>query len=301
MGVLTVNDLATDVSYALVEPVVSTTFSAGVVAGIRTVTPASMVGIYRGASLIAGAPGDATQEVIVVLSVTASTFTALFMNAHLINDPLYGATFPSGQLDSSLYTQAEILGYLYDSQNDFLLQVRPIYATAPLAITAGVAVYPAPVDAIRVERASIVNEAVPSAVELWNTTQTDLDLENAGWPRDQGPTSWYQDQLSTQAIGFGPPPNVGNTVTLMYSQKAATWLNLLSTFLVPDPMLVAIKYRTLALCFSKDGECRDPQRAQFCQALYDMLVKICQKFMCGIDARMKAAEETVEPLAAQRF
>jgi hypothetical protein len=188
-----------------------------------------------------------------------------------------------------------------DSQNDFLLQVRPIYATAPLAITAGIKVYAAPADAIRVERASIVNTAVPSAVELWNTTQTDLDLEDSGWPGDQGPTSWYQDQLTYQTIGFGPPPNVGNTVTLMYSQKAVASLGLLSKFLVPGPMLPAIKWRTLALCLSKDGEMRDPARAAFCQKFYDLMVEISKKFMAGIDARMKSQEETVEPLAAQRF
>jgi hypothetical protein len=304
MGAVLALDILQDVSFALIEPIVATTLNPSGLAitpGIQTVTPGSMVGIYAGALLAIGANGAAAQEAITVTSVTTTTFTATFLNPHPNTEPVNGATFPSGIPESTLFSTAEVLGYIADSQNDFLLQVRPIYATAPLSITPGIKVYQAPADAIRVERASIVNVAAPSAVELWNTTQIDLDLEDSGWPGDQGPTSWYQDQLTYQTIGFGPPPNVGNTVTLMYSQKAVSPLNILSTFLVPDPMTVAIKWRTLALCYSKDGEMRNPQLAAFAQSLYGMLCEISKKFMEGIDARMKAKEETVEPLAAQRF
>lgn len=304
MGAVLALDLLQDVSLALIEPIVITTLNpggGGVVPGTNTVTPGSMAGIYQGALLAIGANGALQQEAVTVVSVTATTFTAVFVYSHLNTEPVNGATFPSGIPESTLFSTAEVLGYLQDSQNDFLLQVRPIYATAPLVITAGTKVYPAPADAIRVERASIVNVAAKTAVELWDTTQTDLDLEDAGWPGDQGPTSWYQDQLTYQTIGFGPPPNVGNTVTLMYSQKAVAPLTLLSTFLVPDPMTIAIKWRTLALCYSKDGEQRSPSQAAFAQSFYDMLCKISQKFMSGIDARFKAKDETVEPLAAQRF
>jgi len=306
MGAILATDIMQDVGFALIEICVNTTLNlsgGSILPGVRAVEPGSMAGIYVGAQIVVGANGAAAQEVVTVTSVTTFTFTATFVNAHPGNEPISGCTFSSGVPTYPMFTQAEVLGYMADSQNDFLLQVRPIYATAPLAITVGKKVYPAPADAIRIERASIVNTAAnpPSAVELWNTTQTDLDLENAGWPGDQGPSSWYQDQLTYQTIGFGPPPNVGNTVTLVYSQKAVAPLGLLSTFLVPDPMTIAIKWRTLALCLSKDGEMRDPSRAAFAQAMYDLLVKISQKFMSGSDARMTAKEETVEPLAAQRF
>jgi hypothetical protein len=308
MGVILVNDIMQDVGYALLEPCVNTQLNpggGGVAAGVQTVTPGSMVGIYPGALLVVGANGSVVQEAVTVTSVTAATFTATFANAHANTEVVTGCTFPSGQPESYLFTQAEVLGYMADSQNDLLLKVRPIYAMNPLAITVGRKVYPAPADSIRIERASIVNAAAtpPTAVELWDTTQSDLDWEDASWVQSTlgGPTSWYQDQINFQTIGFGPPPQFGNNVTLMYSQKAVAPLGLLSTFLVPDPMTVAIKWRTLALCLSKDGETRDPSRSAFCQQLFDMLCMICAKFMSGVDARMKAAEETVEPLASQRF
>jgi hypothetical protein len=64
---------------------------------------------------------------------------------------------------------------------------------------------------------------------------------------------------------------------------------------MPDPMTIAVKWRTLALAYSKDGEMRNLKSAAFAQQLYDMLVLISCKFMSGVDARVRTQEETVEP------
>ena len=304
MGAVIANDILIDVGLSLLEPMVNTTLNpagGSLGPGIATATPGSMVGIYAGAIIAVGANGASGQEAVTVTSVTSTTFTATFVNAHPNTEPITGMTFVSGIPESTLFNQAEVLGYMTDAQNDFLLKVRPIYTTAPLALTVGKKLYPAPADSIRVERVSIVNAAAPSAVELYNTSQTDLDLLEYSWNADGGPTAWFQDQINTQTLGFGPPPRVGNTATVFYSQSAPTTLGILSTFLLPDPMTVAVKWRTLAVCYSKDSEMRDPKKAAFAQQLYEMLVLICQKFMAGIDARMRTKEEMVEPLAAQRM
>ena len=305
MGAVIANDILCDVGLALLEPLTNTTLGAPVTPGAQTVTPGSMVGIYQGAILAVGANGSATQEAIEITSVTTSTFTATFAYSHPGTDPIVGMTFSCGYPESVLYTQAEVLGYMQDAQRDFILKVRPVYATGTVNLTAGKKVYPAPADSVRVERASIVNTAAtPSvATELYDVTQTDLDLLQYAWGTSAsgGPTSWYQDQINTQTVGFGPPPQVGNVVNLMYSQCPTTSLSILSTFLIPDPMTIAVKWRTLAVCFSKDGEMRDPKRSSFAQQLYDVIVLASCKFMSGVDARMKGKEETVEPLASQRM
>lgn len=61
---------------------ISTTLGTVIVAGVRTVTPASMAGIYPGRRLSIGG----ASEVIVVTSVTVTTFTATFANAHGSSD-----------------------------------------------------------------------------------------------------------------------------------------------------------------------------------------------------------------------
>ena len=305
MGAAIANDILIDIGLALLEPMVNTTLNpagGAIGPGVATATPGSMVGIYAGAIIAVGANGSGSQEAVTVSSVTSSTFTATFANAHPNTEPVTGMTFPSGIPESTLFGQAEVLGYMTDAQNDFLLKVRPIYAIGTVNLTVGKKLYAAPADSIRVERASIVNAAIPSSVELYDTTQTDLDLMEYSWGTGStGPSAWYQDQINTQSIGFGPPPMAGMPATLFYSQSAPTTLGILSTFLIPDPMTVAVKWRTLAVCYSKDGEMRNPSLAKFAQSLYDIIIIASQKFMAGIDARIRAQEETVEPLASQRM
>ena len=301
---LLVNDVMLDIGYALLQTPVNTTLGTNVSAGIATASPGSMVGIYMGAILVVGANGNADQEAVTVASVTSSTFTATFANAHPNTDPILTATFPSGQTDNYLFTQAEVLGYLTDAHQDFLLKVRPIYATGSVTLQVGKKVYAAPSNSIRVEHASIVNTTAtpPTAQHISNVAQTDLDLMQYAWEQSSDRTEyWFQDQINTQTIGFGPIPQVGNNVSLFYSQNAITALTLTSNFLVPDPMTVALKWRVLSVCYSKDGEMRDPRKAAFAQQFYDMLVLASQKFMAGVSARAKTEEETVEPLAMQRM
>lgn len=307
MGVILMNDVMQDVGYALLEDVVNTQLNptgVNITPGVVTVTPGSMTGIYNGAQLVAGANGAANQEVITVSSTTATTFTATFVNNHPNTDSLTGSTFPKGQPDSPLYTQSEIMGYILGSEQDFMLRVRPVYATGTVNVTVGKRIYPAPADSIRVERAALINTAAtpPTAAELYNTTQTDLDNLVTGWEAGSSSlTSWFQDQINTQTIGFGPTPQNGATVSLCYSQLHLGPVTPISQFLIPDAMTTAVKWRTLAKALSKDGETRDLQRAAFAQKLYDLLIIASQKFMAGVAARVRTEDETVEPLASQRM
>ena len=71
-------------------PVVSTTLTTPVASsGLATITPASMAGIYPGIYLLVGSGENA--EVVKVLSVTETTFTAFFANSHDAGDAVVGA------------------------------------------------------------------------------------------------------------------------------------------------------------------------------------------------------------------
>lgn len=300
MGVILPVHILTDVSFALVEDVVNTTLNplgGNVAAGVNVVTPGSMAGIYEEALLVIGAGG--TIEVVQVVSVTASTFTANFLKAHAAADPVFAPTFPSGQTDHPLFTQTEMLGYLAERQNEFLMRVRPVYADNqddPIEITAGTRIYAAPDDAIRMERVSIEGK------ELYETTQTDLDWKERTWQNSaRGPRYWYQDKVGVQQFGLGPPPKVGAEARVFYSQRGGTALDFLTPLTVPDIMTYALKWGVLGMALSKDGEQRDDARAKYCQQRFDFTAFLAGKFMDGIMARFKQAEETVEPLVgAQR-
>ena len=64
---------------------VNTTLGTNIAAGTRTVTPASMVGIYVNQLLFI----DGIGEYVTVTDVTPTTFTAVFANAHISSDGVY--------------------------------------------------------------------------------------------------------------------------------------------------------------------------------------------------------------------
>lgn len=300
MGVLLPWMTLLDVSYSLVEDVVNTQVNpngADLIPGTQAVAPGSMLAIYPGAQLVVG---GTTPEVITVISIGPTTFTATFANAHTKTDPLYGATFPSGQNETiPLWTQAEMLSYLAGAQNSFLLNVRPIYTTAQQAMTVGKFIYPAPADAIRMERISIIDTSPtpPTAYELWNDTQNSLDWQAPDWQEDTTqptPTFWVQDKVGNQNFGVAPPPQVGCTATIYYAQRGGN-LSWLTPYLIPDCLVFALKWRVLALALSKDGEMRDTQRAQFAQRWFEMVCDMTRKFIWGVDGRIVKDNEQVEP------
>ena len=70
-------------------PMVSTTLNTPASVGLETITPASMAGIYPGIYLLVGSEDNA--EVVKVISVTETTFTAFFANSHGAGDTVVGA------------------------------------------------------------------------------------------------------------------------------------------------------------------------------------------------------------------
>lgn len=297
MGMILPVDILSDVSYCLIDDVVNTQLNpagGAVGPGMVMVTPGSMAGIFPSVQLAIGSGN--TREAAVIVTTTATTFTVNLVNQHAPSDQVIGATFPAGQPDHPLYVQEEILQYVFEAQQDFLLRVRLVYTIGEQGLNVGNRVYQSPADAVRIERVSI------DGVELFDVTQTDLDWADSAWQSDTtnpNPIYWYQDKVGPENFGVGPQPQVGSTARLFYSQKnGGLSLGLLTPFVVPDVFTYLLKYGALAKCFSKDGEQRDLERSKYCQGRFTMGCMIAAKFMKGVSARMRDEEETVEPLLA---
>jgi hypothetical protein len=283
MGLVLALDILQDVSFALVEPIVSTALSVGIAGGLTTVGVGSVAGLYPGAQIMVNR-GGASQEVITLTAVGIGTITANFVSAHSAGEPLNGATFPSGQPDHPLFTLPEMLAYLLDLENDFLLKTRCIYATQlGIVLQNNVRFYPRPADAIRMERVVTSD----GQTELKNTSQEGLDDYDFGWETKDTSTlsrlQWFEDSIGNSKFGINPVSDIGGAVNVWYSQKdIRTSLGIDSTLLVPDICAHALKYGVLARAFSKDGEQRDDFRAKYSQARFDMVVKLTNHFMKGM-------------------
>jgi uncharacterized protein DUF6682 len=293
MGLVLPLDILADVSYVLIEPFVDTTLGTAVGApGSVTVSPPVMLGIYVGAVLVIGR-GTPNVESVTVTAVTSTTFTATFANTHLAADAVNGATFPSG-----LFSQTEMLEYLYHSENELLVKIRPTYGSATQALSVATRVYPQPASAIRIERVSSTKKA-------WtNTSMLTLDLDNSNWQSDHAsddPKAWFQDEIGLDNFGIWPLVDIGGLVAqLWYSVKEITNpLTFLTPFVLPDIFTMYLKYGVLNRAFSKDGEQRDDLRAKFCQKKLDFGVMLARMFLLASETL--AAEMEADQQQASKF
>lgn len=290
---LIVNDVLEWVSRVLVESTLNTVLPAPVGPGVGVVAVVDPA-IYLGALLVVGAGNSL--EIITVTAISGANFTANFANGHQAGETLKAATFPSGQVSQyvsalispaaavqPLFTQAEMLGYLRDVQNDFLETTRLIFAITTQNLTQNVPVNNTPADSIRVERIQI------GGTSLWNVSQEELDMYSPSWQAEQGaPSSWYQNHLNTSQYAVAPPPPVGLVAELWYSQKGITLPLLTDSLIVPDIFGMYLKYGVLQKAWEKDGETKDARRSAYCGKRYMRGVQYGLKFSQAIQMGIKS-------------
>jgi hypothetical protein len=273
------NDVLTEMSYVLVEPVVATTLGTAVTAGAQTVTPPTMASIFAGAQLLVDS--GVNQEVITVTSITTTTFTATFANSHSGAATLAGATFPVGQteafpgaVNNPFFTQTEVLQYISDVQNDYLTACPLILNITTQNFIANQRVGNIPSDGVQIECISV------GGVALQEQGQTSLDWLTPFWPTAGAaePKTWFEDRVNFMTYGVQPVPGNAFTAQLLYAQRDSQLLALNEGFLLPDPFLHYIRYGALMQCFGKDGEMRDSAKAQYCEQRYQLGIQIGRKF-----------------------
>lgn len=284
------NDILQWCSLSMVESCISSTLSQSVTPGSQTI-PISFTPtwVYVGAQLIVDI--GTAQEIITVTAVNSTTspftLTATFANSHAAGAPLFGATFPTGQTAMPFYTQTEMLDYLADAQKDFLLRVRAVMSVAYVTTAQGQRWYGIPDQATRLERIAMGGQ------ELYNTTQTSLDvLDYLDDGSSQGtPLQWYQDSSGNQTFGLWPLPSSAGNAECWYFDRGPDTLALNTVMTVPDVCAHFLKYRTLAKVWEKDGEQRDPQRAQYCWQRYKLGVLMTVQHTLGLAAFLKEQGE----------
>lgn len=293
------NDVLTEMSFHLVEPIVNTTITSIFAEGYGdggygdggfgdppdgpgsyVVYVGSTTAMYTGAMILIGAH-TANQEVVTILAVGDNYFNALLVKTHVTGETVTGATFPVGEMPDPFYTQSEMLSYIANAQNDYLVRVPVIYNVVAQAFASRQKTQTMPADTIQIERIAYGGSA------LYEQSQTSLDLLNYTWSQQAAtnPTLWFEDRTGFMTYGLDQIPLNAFSVEVLYAQRAAATLGLSDAFLLPDAFLTYVKYGALAEVFSKDGEQRDPERAQYCAQRFATGVKIGQQFYKNIQAQ----------------
>jgi hypothetical protein len=289
VGALTVENLLEDVSYALFQPVVNTTITTFTVpAGYGdggfgdggygdgtglVVTVGSVASMYVGAQVIVGL-GLGTEEVVTITQVDAGDFVAAFVNAHNPGEIVVGATFPyQNAAGDPMFLQSEMLGYVSEALNDFLLRVPLV-----IAVTTSISMPPTqPFTALPSDCMKPVRVAA-FGVGLRESSQSNLDGCDWRWQQETGnpPQAYYRDKIGLQQVGVWPVQSNQVPLEITYSQRSPQLLGLADGFLFPDVFLVYIKARVLSTAYSKDGEQRSPALSKFWSDRYENGIKISQ-------------------------
>lgn len=272
VGSLIASDILSDCSLTLIEPIVNTTVPGGGIAvGAQTVLVWD-ASLYVGAQVLVGVLGGDLEVVTVTAVNPGTSFSATFANTHAAGEPIVGATFPVQSVAGDpFFTQTEMLQYLSNAVNDFLLAVPLVYAVTDSISVGPTAQYASlPSDCMMPVRISAFG------VGLRETSQSNLDGYDYRWAQQGNtePYCYYRDKIPLQSFGIWPKANNTVPVEIIYEQRGAQLMGLADGFLLPDPFLVYVKARTLEFAYSKDGEQRSPALAQFYNQRYEAGVKI---------------------------
>lgn len=175
-------DVLAEISGHLVEPVLQTTlvtfalqghgeggygqggYGSSIVTGVVIDVPIEFY-LYVGADIILNYQGD-TEEVVTVTAVNyaQNSFSCDPIHQHYPGEPVFGATFPTQASTDPLFTQAEIMAYLSQAQNDFITKVPLVLELFPLTpVSIGQQYQSLPANTIELERVSLLNQSSSSA------------------------------------------------------------------------------------------------------------------------------------------
>lgn len=177
-----------------------------------------------------------------------------------------GATWPSGQ-----WTQAEVLWHLNRRQDRLLAETGITWTRLETNITVNQANQAAPADwavtlFIALKTSAGVYQELPKMDAL------ELDLISSTWPgaSSASPRGWYEVDGDTLTTYVAPiPTDAGSALERYYVALGATLTAGGVAFTVPDELVPAVKWGTLADLLSKVGPTQNLTLAAACEGRWD--------------------------------
>lgn len=278
IGLLIAENILEDVSSQLFEPIFSMALAAAVGPGWVIIATPTTGYLYVGAQLVVGSVGSASLEVVTVGQVVDGTsFQVKLANAHGAGELIYGATFPvQNTAGDYFFTQSEMLTYLANAMNDFLVECPLAYVTdVELTLGPSEESTALPDDCMQPARVSNKGRS------LRETSQANLDAIVPNWPNQAmaPPQAYFRDKIGTGNIGIWPRQADTTELELIYQQRGPQVMGLADGFILPDPFLIYIKARLLSYAYSKDGEQKSPGMAKFFDQRYHAGLQITKVFI----------------------
>ena len=185
---------------------------------------------------------------------------------------------------STMWTAAEVLGYLNQRQNRFLKESCLLAAWTTIAVSAGQLRPALPDDWVATVRVAWKGSGALTYLKLPRADSWSADNGVPTWPSTTAvrPKVYMDAETPTLELQLAPAPTGAGTLSLYYVSTAAPGLDGLGElFIVPDEFVPYVKWGVLADMLSKVGRAMDPERAAYGEARFAEGVAIAKQWVTG--------------------
>lgn len=204
----------------------------------------------------------------------------------LVEPPDGGLTWPSG-----FWTAAEILWYLNQRQQRFLIDTGCVVGFARIDATQGQLQQTLPDDWLRTVTLAFITTASGAYRTLEPVDALQLDFGMPTWPTaGDVPIGYSEHEDVSLTVRVVPAPNVAGLLELVYIALAPALLgdgstdgngDLSDLFVVPPEFVGYLLWGVLADALGKIGRGHDPERAVYGELRYSEGVAIARLLLYG--------------------
>jgi hypothetical protein len=178
----------------------------------------------------------------------------------------------------SLWTEAEVLGYLNQRIVRFLMETGLIQVRTTRAVANGISEVSLPTDKIDLRR--VAWDTGSSISSLTRIDTIALDYGTVGWQSGTGtPYAYVEEPLDPLTIQLVSTPSASGTVDLIYVQAPSAIGSTCVPIPLPSFLTPYVKYGVMADMFMKQGEANDPERAEYCESRFKEGVEASRSFL----------------------
>lgn len=183
-----------------------------------------------------------------------------------------------GGVTWSIWTQAQVLGYLNERLQRFLLETGVIRTRGSIAGNSATEVYDLPSDLIELRRVTW-NDATNGTAVLGAIDKFQVDNATPGWENNPAvPYAYIEDDVDPLSLTPVPPPSLSGTFGVEYvpSPDLITTSDANVQLAIPGIFAPFVKYGIMADMLSAEGEANDPRRAAYCEQRFTEGIQLAQ-------------------------
>jgi hypothetical protein len=184
-------------------------------------------------------------------------------------------TIDGGITWSSLWSADEVLRFVNERLERFLLETGILRTRATSVVAAGTSSVDVPSDSVDLRRVAWDTGTATSG--LPRVDPFGMDAGSVGWQGGTGvPYAYIEEPLPPLSIRLVSTPSANGTLDVLYVRAETVTGQCSLAIPIPAMFVPFVKYGVMADMLSKEGEASDPQRAAYCEQRFGEGVELAR-------------------------